>query len=263
MSEVLTPKEILYCDKCGMPPEYCEFGPDFESHCIPWLKSEHPEIFAALHSAKRSHNDDSMEENDDDEGKKGGVRTVEQRLIAFYEHYMPDKLDGIPKILEKYAGKEDQLFIALTKKYGPEPDVSGGEEDEEDYDSDNNSLVDDMQNVSVADKKKRRGASAKKSSKADTRIIIQVIKRTKKKAVTIVVGMDTVPNVKPNLKDVSQKFSRRFAGSSSVKDTAKGGKEVIIQGDHSYDVADFIIQNFGVSGEDIFLDEGGEFVPFA
>ena len=41
---------------------------------------------------------------------------------------------------------------------------------------------------------------------------------------TIIVGMDTIPDLK--LKDVSKAFSKRFAGSSSVKDTAGGGKEV-------------------------------------
>ena len=35
---------------------------------------------------------------------------------------MPEKLDGIDAILEKYAGKEDKLFVALVKKYGPEPE---------------------------------------------------------------------------------------------------------------------------------------------
>ena len=33
----LEPTVVLYCGKCGMPPEYCEYGPDFESHCDPWL----------------------------------------------------------------------------------------------------------------------------------------------------------------------------------------------------------------------------------
>ena len=213
------------------------------------------------HNSKETHLDDHDRDNDNNTNNQS--RTVEERLVAFYNHYMPDKVDGVPKILEKYAGKEDQLFMALTRKYGAEPDVAGnGEDEDEDEDDEGDLLVEDVQNLSISEKKKRRGASAKKASKTVTRIIIQVIKRTKKKAVTIVVGMDTVPNIKPNSKDVSQKFSRRFAGSSSVKDTAKGGKEVIIQGDHSYEVANFIIQNFGVSGEDIFLDEGGEFVKF-
>eukprot|EP00428_Durinskia_dybowskii_P050394 CAMPEP_0170321588 /NCGR_PEP_ID=MMETSP0116_2-20130129/61558_1 /TAXON_ID=400756 /ORGANISM="Durinskia baltica, Strain CSIRO CS-38" /LENGTH=56 /DNA_ID=CAMNT_0010574419 /DNA_START=1 /DNA_END=168 /DNA_ORIENTATION=- len=45
---VLQPVEVIYCGKCGIPPEYCEYGPDFETHCNPWLKKNHPELHAKL-----------------------------------------------------------------------------------------------------------------------------------------------------------------------------------------------------------------------
>jgi len=243
MSEIIEPVEVLYCEKCGMPPEYCEYSPDFESHCAPWLKENHAEVYMHLFAG----NDDEDDEEEE--------LTVEERLTAFYEHYMPEKLDSIPSILVKYEGKEEALFAALTKKYGPEPAVIKSEKS---VCEGGDKIAKDLQNISLSDKKKRRGASAKKASATDTRIVIQMIKRTKRKAVTIIVGMDTVPGVKPNLKDVSQKFSRKFAGSSSVK-----GKEIIIQGDHRYEVGEFIVDEFNVSGESIFLDEGGEFVPFS
>ena len=73
------------------------------------------------------------------------------------------------------------------------------------------------------------------------------------------VGMDTVEGVK--LKDVSKAFSKRFAGSSSVKDGPKG-KEIIIQGDHMEDVAEMIASKFKVDGACIFLDFDGDFVPY-
>ncbi len=69
------------------------------------------------------------------------------------------------------------------------------------------------------------------------------------------VGIDTVPNL--NLKDAAKAFSKRFAGSSSVKD-----KEIIIQGDHLEEVADMIVKKFGVKEDAVFLDLDGEFVPF-
>ena len=228
-----------------------------ESYCLPWLKENTPDIYEVLF-VKPKKSSSSKNESDDIDGDDDGlILTVEERLIAFYEHYEPSKIDNVPKIMDKYAGKEEQLFSALTKKYGPEPQHLKREDD-----NSIDSAVDMMKDVNLADKKKRRGASANKAAAKDTRVIIQVIKRTKKKAVTIVVGMDTVQGVKPNLKDVSQKFSRRFAGSSSVKNT-KTGKEVIIQGDHGYEVAEFISNTFDVTGENIYFDEGGEFVPFA
>jgi len=63
------------------------------------------------------------------------------------------------------------------------------------------------------------------------------------------------------LKDVSKAFSKKFAGSSSVKDGPKG-KEIIIQGDHMEDVAEMIVNKFKVPGSSVFLDFEGSFVPY-
>ena len=162
-------------------------------------------------------------------------------------------MDAVPALLEKYAGKEEKLFTALVNKYGPEPeDPYYAQEAVGD-------LEEDLDDLNLDEKKKRRGVGAKKAAKVDTRIVIQKISRNKKKAVTIVVGMDTVPDV--NLKDVAKAFSKRFAGSSSVKDGARG-KEIIIQGDHMDDVAEMVVQKFKVPGDSVFLDVDGEFIPY-
>ncbi len=42
------------------------------------------------------------------------------RLVRFYQHYSPDKVSNVDKKLAKYAGKEEAMFAALQKKYGPE-----------------------------------------------------------------------------------------------------------------------------------------------
>ena len=39
------------------------------------------------------------------------------RLVAFYEKHNPAKLDSIDATLEKYAGRESELFEALRAKY--------------------------------------------------------------------------------------------------------------------------------------------------
>lgn len=70
--------------------------------------------------------------------------------------------------------------------------------------------------------------------------------------------MDTVPDIK--LKEVSKAFSKRFAGSSSVKDTPAGKKDIIIQGDHMDDVAKMIVEKFKVPADCVFLDIDGQFV---
>ena len=39
------------------------------------------------------------------------------RLVAFYKRHAPEKLDDVDRLLEKYAGKEVELFAALNAKY--------------------------------------------------------------------------------------------------------------------------------------------------
>lgn len=38
------PVRVLYCGVCGLPAEYCEFGPDFE-RCKPWLRANAPGVY--------------------------------------------------------------------------------------------------------------------------------------------------------------------------------------------------------------------------
>lgn len=252
----LYPVNVTYCGSCAMPLEYCEYSPDFESHCAPWLKKNHPDELKQILKDLKGGDDNAGEGGDEAEAsnKPTDPWTTEERLTAFYEKYQPDKVSEVPNLLSKYAGKEDKLFLALTKKYGPEPeDPYYAESDDED------DLEEDMESLKISDKK-RRGAKAKKTKEVETRVIIQKTLRNKRKATTIIVGMDTVPGIK--LKDVSKAFSKRFAGSSSVKDGPKG-KEIIIQGDHMEDVAGMIVSKFKVDGTCIFLDFNGEFVPYS
>jgi hypothetical protein len=48
-----------------------------------------------------------------------------ERLEAFYRHYAPDKVASVDVALEAYKGREDQMFKALERKYGPETAVPG------------------------------------------------------------------------------------------------------------------------------------------
>lgn len=248
---------VVYCDKCGMPPEYCEYGPDFERVCNPWLQKTHPEMYASL---KKLRGEDANNFDDEEKSISGGKPqepwSYEQRLTEFYKKYQPEKVEEVPSLLEKYEGKEDKLFMALVKKYGPEPEDPYYAES----DSDDSDLEDGVEGLSLSEKKKRRGAAAKKTTVGDIRVIIAVDKKKKKKSVTSVFGMETIPGIK--LKEVSKIFSKKFAGSSSVKETPSGKKEVIIQGDHMEEVAALISEKFNVPGSAIFMDIDGKFVAF-
>ncbi|KAG5547209.1 hypothetical protein RHGRI_013024 [Rhododendron griersonianum] len=47
MAEKPQPAQVLYCGVCGLPAEYCEFGPDFEK-CKPWLIHNAPDAYPDL-----------------------------------------------------------------------------------------------------------------------------------------------------------------------------------------------------------------------
>jgi hypothetical protein len=51
------------------------------------------------------------------------------RLTAFYEKYQPAKVGSAQATLDKYAGREEELFVALVAKYGPEPSSSSASGD--------------------------------------------------------------------------------------------------------------------------------------
>ena len=68
----LEPTVVLYCGKCGMPPEYCEYGPDFESHCDPWLLKHHPEIHSKLASLRTTKPTKTKSADGEDGGDAGG-----------------------------------------------------------------------------------------------------------------------------------------------------------------------------------------------
>ena len=38
-------KSVVYCGVCGMPPEYCEWGPGEPEACAAWLATNHPGFF--------------------------------------------------------------------------------------------------------------------------------------------------------------------------------------------------------------------------
>jgi density-regulated protein len=50
-------------------------------------------------------------------------RFWKNRLTRYYQKFNPSKIDGLDAVLQKYKGKEHLLFIAIQKKYGPEPSV--------------------------------------------------------------------------------------------------------------------------------------------
>jgi hypothetical protein len=54
-------------------------------------------------------------------GEASRLAAFRGRVTRFYQHYAPDKISVIDKAVTAYAGREEELMLALTEKYGPEP----------------------------------------------------------------------------------------------------------------------------------------------
>jgi hypothetical protein len=96
---LLERREVIYCGACGMPPEYCEYGPDFESHCNPWLLKRHPDLHASLKALRAANEKAPQKEEGESQGdatKSAPTRpwTTEERLTAFYTKYVPEKVSS-------------------------------------------------------------------------------------------------------------------------------------------------------------------------
>jgi translation initiation factor 1 (eIF-1/SUI1) len=82
----------------------------------------------------------------------------------------------------------------------------------------------------------------------ESRIVISRVQRQKRKYVTVIVGLDTVPDLK--LKDAVKVFGKKFSSGSSLSESASGVKEVVIQGDVGFELPQLLISEFKVLHND-------------
>ncbi|XVF48995.1 hypothetical protein PTKIN_Ptkin03bG0233100 [Pterospermum kingtungense] len=59
MAEKPQPVLVKYCQVCGLPAEYCEFGPEFDK-CKPWLIQNAPELYPDLLEAANAKEADKV-----------------------------------------------------------------------------------------------------------------------------------------------------------------------------------------------------------
>jgi len=56
---------------------------------------------------------------------KFGGRNPRDVLAGFYQTHNPSKVSEVDTLLNKYAGREEQMFLALAKKYNLDPSMFG------------------------------------------------------------------------------------------------------------------------------------------
>lgn len=80
-------------------------------------------------------------------------------------------------------------------------------------------------------------------AKKAARVLIRRVERNKRKYVTAVSGLEAHGM---DLKKVAKEWGKKFATGSSVTKTPSGGEEVVVQGDNSDEILDWVINVGGV-----------------
>ncbi|KAL2756167.1 hypothetical protein ACRALDRAFT_2091621, partial [Sodiomyces alcalophilus JCM 7366] len=95
---------------------------------------------------------------------------------------------------------------------------------------------------------KAQAAEAKQADKlAKSHVVIKRIERNKKKFVTAVFGLEAFGL---DLKKVAKDLGKKFATGSSVTKTPSGGDEIVVQGDVSDEIHDFLLEKYKEIPED-------------
>ncbi|KAK0656164.1 translation machinery-associated protein 22 [Cercophora newfieldiana] len=100
-------------------------------------------------------------------------------------------------------------------------------------------------------KKKAAKAEAAEQKNADrlanSVVTIKRIERNKRKYVTSVSGLEAFGL---ELKKVAKDFGKKFATGSSVTKTPSGGEEIVVQGDVSDEIEEFLLEKYKEIPED-------------
>ncbi|KAL9613873.1 MAG: hypothetical protein Q9167_001610 [Letrouitia subvulpina] len=102
-----------------------------------------------------------------------------------------------------------------------------------------------------AQKKEAKAAAAEAraaESKAQAQVLIKRVERNKRKFVTAVSGLEAHGM---DLKKVAKEWGKKFATGSSVTKTASGGEEVVVQGDNSDEIFDWVVDVAGVPEDNV------------
>lgn len=100
-------------------------------------------------------------------------------------------------------------------------------------------------------KKEAKAAAAEAKAaeaKAQAQILIKRVERNKRKYVTAVSGLEAHGM---DLKKVAKEWGKKFATGSSVTKTASGGEEVVVQGDNSDEIFDWVVDVAGVPEDNV------------
>ncbi|KAL8688821.1 MAG: hypothetical protein Q9218_005361 [Villophora microphyllina] len=206
-------RHIVYCGVCTLPPEYCEFGGTVKK-CQEWLEKHHPEMHEKFYSEGMSPMVVSYETSRDQ-------KKVPSPPPLGFDSKMSTPLIYV-RSLEAVAATMSTLSVDAQKRAAKD-----------------------------SQKKEAKAAAAEAKAaeaKAQAQVLIKRVERNKRKYVTAVSGLEAHGM---DLKKVAKEWGKKFATGSSVTKTASGGEEVVVQGDNSDEIFDWVVDVAGVPEDNV------------
>lgn len=181
------PLKVTYCSSCSLPPEYCEFGGQWDQ-CKVLLEKSNPDLLAQMVA----------------------------RMKVAPPPPTPATADGEPAL----AAEEK-----APKKKAPKGD-DDDEEDDEDDDDESEDEAPAAAAAAGGDDEFLAAAAPVKPKKAALAqgIYLSMANRSKKKFITTIRGFDTFGIV---LKDVAKVLAKKFACAASVVKATDGSEIAI------------------------------------
>ncbi len=207
---------VVYCGVCGVPPEYCCFGPDWE-RCQVWITANCPELMPRADSkATAAPAASSSASASASAGGAGGPDTG--------------------------SAAAEGGDVSASKAGDEEGALAGGEGGSDD-DSDAGGDSDD-ELAALGSKGRRKQKKSAKPDPAKALILITKNERKRNKWITTITGVESFGL---KIKDVARRMGKKFATGATVASCDMTGEKTIdIQGDVTATLASVLTEFYQV-----------------
>ncbi|KAG9411368.1 hypothetical protein AC1031_017006 [Aphanomyces cochlioides] len=107
--------------------------------------------------------------------------------------------------------------------------------------------------------KKKKAKASENDGKSGGNVYVERFQRQKKKFVTVVAGLDDYKGI--DVKDVAKRMGKKFACSASVNKLDNGKAQIQLQGDVQQELPHWLVEEFQIPEENLFLLEKGKSEP--
>ncbi|KAI5445824.1 hypothetical protein KIW84_013891 [Lathyrus oleraceus] len=108
MAEKPQPVRVLYCQVCSLPPEYCEFGSDFNK-CKPWLIQNVPDLYPNLLNEANEKEADKVA----DKLQATGISSASSAGAA--SSGKPEEVKRLPDVVFSFQDKQEVIIEKVVR----------------------------------------------------------------------------------------------------------------------------------------------------